>query len=149
MTAEFDITWTRLERRWDRGFDMLMPEEQQTIALWWLEAEVMNGTLDQFFWNTSGNLAGLALQGLERLGLPITHAALAGAMAKFDPPYPENREARHAQLNALEARLGEKTFNALFEVESRVISELPERFVEAAAADLATRYARQGLDDGA
>jgi hypothetical protein len=70
-------------------------------------------------------------------------------MAKFDPPYPENREARHAQLNALEARLGEKTFNALFEVESRVISELPERFVEAAAADLATRYARQGLDDGA
>ena len=50
-------TWEVLERRWEAGFDELWPEEQQALALWWLISETMNGGLDQFFWNSSGDQA--------------------------------------------------------------------------------------------
>ncbi|WP_370682442.1 hypothetical protein [Comamonas sp. GB3 AK4-5] len=49
-------TWTLLEQRWDQGFEWLLQEEKEAIALWWLEAETMNGTLNQFFWNSAGDL---------------------------------------------------------------------------------------------
>ena len=29
-------TWKKLEMRWDNGFDKLMAEEQEAIALYWL-----------------------------------------------------------------------------------------------------------------
>ena len=73
-------TWKKLEMRWDNGFDKLMAEEQEAIALYWLQAETMNGGLDQFFHNSSGDLAPLALAGLKRLNCLQTYAMLSGLM---------------------------------------------------------------------
>ncbi|RZL63560.1 MAG: DUF4375 domain-containing protein [Variovorax sp.] len=138
-------TWETLERRWGEGFDALWPEEQQTIALWWLVSETMNGGLDQFFWNSSGDQAVLARAGLRRLQLSVTGAALDRALAHFGPAYPENREARHAALNRLIDHLGEASFDRLFDQETRVIQDYAERCDEVAVADLKRRYAEAGL----
>lgn len=138
-------TWKILERRWEAGFDLLWPEEQQTIAIWWLVSETMNGTLDQFFWNSSGDLALLAQAGLRRLQLPVTAAALDSALAHFGPHYPVNRDERHRVLDALIERMGEDRFNHLFDAHTTVIQDYVERCDEVAVQDLRQRYAGGGL----
>ena len=138
-------TWKTLERRWADGFEHLWPEEQQSIALWWLVSESMNGGLDQFFWNSSGDLALLAQAGLRRLNLPVTAAALDSALAHFGPAYPVDRDARHAVLHGLIARLGEDAFNQLFDAETVVMQDYVERCDEVAVNYLRARYAEAGI----
>lgn len=132
-------TWEILKRRWRAGFHQLTEEEQQTIALWWLEAETMNGTLDQFFWNSAGDLALVARAGLVRLQQHTTLQALDSALAHFGPGYPTDRNRRIDMLEAMEAEHGED----VFEAPSRIIQDLPEDFVAAALEQLAPRYARE------
>lgn len=130
-------TWKRLEARCDQGFDILLREEQEAIALWWLEAETMNGTLNQFYWNSAGDMALLARGGLRSLGMPITLAALESTLAHFGDDYPLDRDARMAVLEAIEERHGEDVFTPA----SRIIQDLPEDFVQAAVDRLAVLYA--------
>lgn len=118
-------TWKQLEARWDQGFDTLLREEQEAIALWWLEAETMNGTLNQFYWN---------------LGMPVTLAALESTLAYFGDTYPLDRDARMAVLEGIEERYGEDVFTPA----SRIIQDLPEDFVRATVDRLAVLYARDG-----
>ena len=136
---QFDKTWKQLEQRWEKGFEQLSLAEQQAIALWWLEAETMNGTLNQFFWNSSGDLALIARDGLVRLQQPITLKALDSALAYFGAQYPVDRDQRMDMLEEIEAQHGEDVFTPA----SRIIQDLPERFVEAAVADIAHIYAQQ------
>lgn len=131
-------TWKQLEDRWDQGFDTLLREEQEAIALWWLEAETMNGTLNQFYWNNAGDMALLARDGLRSLGMPITLAALESTLAHFGDTYPLDRDARMAMLEVIEAQHGTDVFTPA----SRVIQDLPEDFVQAAVDRLAVLYAR-------
>lgn len=129
-------TWQQLEARWGNGFDTLLAQEQEAIALWWLEAETMNGRLDQYFWNSAGDQALIALRGLHALHMPITARAFGGALALFGAHYPQEREARMQVLEALEAEHGED----LFEAPSRLIQDLPEDFVQAALDRLTELY---------
>jgi hypothetical protein len=131
-------TWERLEKNWGNGFDSLMREEQEALALWWLEAETMNGTLNQFFWNSSGDLALIALSGLKELNAPITLRAFMSALEYFGESYPVDRELRMAHLQEIESAHGEDVFTPA----SRVIQELPEDFIQAALARLEALYAR-------
>ena len=140
-----DTSWAVLEARWAAGFEQLWPEEQQALALWWLVSETMNGTMDQFFWNSSGDLALLAQAGLRRLNLPKTLAALDAALAQFGPAYPTNRDARTAQLEQLEATLGEAAFAKLFSAATDVIQAYTERCDEVAVNDLRPRYVAAGF----
>ena len=140
-----DASWALLETRWEAGFEQLWPQEQQTLALWWLVSETMNGTMDQFFWNSSGDLALLAQAGLQRLNLPKTLAALNAALAQFGPAYPTDRDARMAQLKQLEATLGEAAFATLFSAATDVIQAYTERCDEVAVNDLRPRYVAAGL----
>ncbi|MEQ9488551.1 MAG: DUF4375 domain-containing protein, partial [Alphaproteobacteria bacterium] len=65
--------WKRLESRWrDIGFDGLDPVEREAIALYWLEAEVMNGGFEQYFSNSSGDSVAEAIRGLGRLSCTAT-----------------------------------------------------------------------------
>lgn len=128
--------WQRLESRWSEGFDNLLDEEKQAIALWRLEAETLNGTLNQFFWNSAGDLALTARSALQSLGMPITLQALDEALAFFGPDYPVNRSDRVDQLKAIEARWGEDVFAPA----SRTIEALPEDFVQAAVDRLGHLY---------
>lgn len=130
-------TWKRLEENWSNGFDLLMKEEQEALALWWLETETMNGTLNQFFWNSSGDLALIALSGLQGLSAPITLSAFMSALAYFGESYPADRELRMARLEEIESVHGEDVFTPA----SRVIQELPEDFLQAALARLEALYA--------
>jgi len=136
MNEELKAIWQQLEQRWQSGFEALMPEEQQTVALWWLEAETMNGTLNQYFWNTAGDQALIARAGLVRLRQSITRDTLDSALTYFGPDYPEDREQRMEKLEAIEAEHGSDVFTPA----SRIIQDLPEDFVAAALRHLATIY---------
>jgi len=137
MSLTESPTWKLLEQHWDEGFDSLMQEEKEAIALWWLEAETMNGTLDQFFWNNSGDLALIARSGLVSLGMPVTLQALQSALDYFGDTYPTNREQRMQQLEAIEEVHGAGVFIPA----SDIIQDLPEDFVQAAVDRLENIYA--------
>jgi len=130
-------TWKRLEERWNEGFGNLLPEEQEAIALWWLEAETMNGTLNQFFWNSSGDLALVALAGLRKLNMPITMAAFESALRLFGDNFPTDRTERMTVLEKMEGEHGADVFTPA----SNIIQDLPEDFVQAAVNRLARVYA--------
>ena len=83
MSITSSPTWQQLEARWDNGFETLLAQEQEAIALWWLEAETMNGRLDQYFWNSAGDQALIARRGLHSLRMPVTLQAFNAALALF------------------------------------------------------------------
>lgn len=138
MSLTSNPTWKQLEENWGNGFDSLMKEEQETLALWWLEAETMNGTLNQFFWNSSGDLALIALSGLKALNAPTILKAFMFALKYFGESYPIDREQRMARLEEIEAAHGEDVFTPA----SRIIQDLPEDFVRASLSRLEAVYAR-------
>lgn len=74
-------------------------ETQRVVfAAYWLQAEVLNGGLQQFFYNDSGVLAPEAVQAFHALGLPKLAAGVESAMQWFGSSYPREREARQAAL---------------------------------------------------
>lgn len=135
MTPAHEAIWRMLETRWELGFEALASEEREAIALYWLEAEVMNGGLHQYFYNSAGDLAVLAVSALDRLGCERTLSILKGAMSKLGAEtYPIDWSARQLLLG----RLSED-----FDAETRELQDLPERFFEAAMEDLSWRYGRK------
>ena len=138
MSITDSHTWKRLENNWKNGFESLTREEKEAIALWWLESETMNGTLDQFFHNSSGDLALIALSGLESLSTPVTLQAFRSSLSYFGHSYPTDRNQRMATLEEIEARHGADVFAAA----SRVIQDLPENFLQSAVDRLELAYAR-------
>lgn len=129
--------WTQLEQRWDQGFDRLLQQEQEAIALWWLEAETMNGTLNQFFWNSAGDLGLVARSGLVSLGMHKTLRAFQSALDYFGDLYPTDRALRMQRLEQIESDHGADVFTPA----SRIIQDLPEDFVQAALDRLEPVYA--------
>lgn len=129
-----------LETRWDKGFDKLELEEQQAIALYWLEAETMNGGLNQFFHNSSGDLAPLALAGLKQLNCMQTYTVLHDLMLQiFGEHYPTAQDDRFAFLEAIEAKLGpDYDRNA-----TNFIQDLHEDFMPLVINGLQKLYANQ------
>jgi hypothetical protein len=126
----------RLRQRWEAlGFDALSQAEQEAVALYWLEGEVMNGGLHQYFYNSSGDMAELALAGLARLGATESLAHFRSAIDKLGAgEFIANRDARYARLVAL--GMSENPFDS----ETRALQDLPENFFELALFDLAARY---------
>jgi Domain of unknown function (DUF4375) len=137
-SATSSLTWKMLETRWNNGFDALESEEQEVLALYLLEAEIMNGGLDQFFHNTSGDLAPLALAGLKRLNCRQTYQVLSDLMALvFGEKYPIKREERFPFLAEIEANVGADYDRKA----TNFIQDLPEAFLEQAVTSLEKRYA--------
>lgn len=133
--------WKFLETRLEGGFETLLPEEQEAIAIGVLVAETMNGTLDQFFWNSSGDLALTARAGLHRLEQSLTLAALDSALKYFGPAYPLERYSRQEMLEAINAQYGEDVFQDA----SNLIQDLPEEVDEIALLRLGELYVQQGM----
>lgn len=132
-------TWKILERRWgELGFEGLTTEEREVISLFWLEGETMNGGLDQFFHNSSGDLAPHAISGLKRIGAHKSLALLESAIGKFcTGAYPVDRDTRWAMLQALP--------EGIFDAETDALTDLPERFFENAVDALASQYRATGV----
>lgn len=98
----------------------------------------MNGTLNQFFWNSSGDLALIALSGLEKLNASATLKAFMSALEFFGESYPVDRVQRMVRLEEIERVHGEDVFTPA----SRIIQDLPENFVQTALSRLEALYAR-------
>lgn len=132
-----DQTWKQLERRWkDLGFDGLTLQEKETISLYWLQAELFNGGLDQYFHNSSGDLVPYAISELKRIGAHQTLALLESAMGKIDAnEYPVDRSKRLEILRRSDSEINP------FEIETDAMEELPERFFDLAVEELASTYA--------
>jgi len=117
VTLNADEIRDRLEDRWERiGYDALLPVERDFILTWWLEAEASNGSLHQYFANSTGDSAVDALAALDRIGAPHAAAVLRGAMKLFgDGPFPTDRTERNKILDTIADRddNGRDTFGAL------------------------------------
>lgn len=73
-----------LRSRWDAlGFENLRPSEKDYVYVWWLYVEVMNGAFDQYFYNSAGDSALLALSALQSLGADGAYAILSDALHQF------------------------------------------------------------------
>ena len=72
-----------------------MPQPYADILLIdWLNAEQLNGSMHQFFYNSSGDHAPDIAFALQRAGLPDHAAALEKGMAHIGTPYPTDRATR-------------------------------------------------------
>jgi hypothetical protein len=92
--------------RWGKlGYEKLLPEEQDYIMIWWLVAEVNNGTFAQYFSNETGDHALQALNGLKQCNAVEGARILQAAMDLFLPfgGYTPDQELRNSRIDKLEA----------------------------------------------
>lgn len=124
-----------LRERWGNGFNTLLLEEKETIALYWLEGEVMNGGLSQYFSNSSGDLTDYALSGLRRVEATQTLAVFSSAVRKLGAgDRVADGSVRTACLERLDFELDP------FDAETRIIQGLPEDFFRRSLDSLAPIY---------
>ena len=76
------------------------PVHQVIFATYWLQSEVLNGGLGQFFGNDTGVLAPEAVDACKVLNMPRLAAKLQEAMGWFGSPYPRQRELRETKLDS-------------------------------------------------
>lgn len=139
LSAEQQRTWKLLEGRWEKlGFENLDDIEKEAIALFWLDGEVDNGGLHQYFLNSSGDMAPYAVAGLERLNAKEALALLKSAMKKLKRgPYPTDQEERYDLLDAF----GD---DDPFDAETRALTRLADTYFNHAVDALAAAYAKRG-----
>ncbi|MEZ5299507.1 MAG: DUF4375 domain-containing protein [Verrucomicrobiales bacterium] len=53
----FDKDVEKEWKEWKKGYEQLNEGRQMAVRFWWLTAELSNGGLDQYFWNSSGDFA--------------------------------------------------------------------------------------------
>lgn len=132
-----DEIFKKLESRWDLlGFDNLEEDEKEAVALFWLEVEVMNGGLDQYFSNSSGDLYYYAVSGMERIKASKSLKLLKSAAEKLGERYPTQRDDRIDILEELWVDVDDP-----FDYETNLLQELPEYFLNMSLETLMENHA--------
>ena len=129
-----------LRSRWDAlGFDNLRPSEKDYVYVWWLYVEVMNGAFDQYFYNSTGDSALLALSALQSLGADGAHAILLDALHSFDSVggFKADRSERWQCLDALP--------NGAFDDATRGFYDLAEDIRAIALLEVERDYEHDGI----
>ncbi|MEX2170445.1 MAG: DUF4375 domain-containing protein [Pirellulales bacterium] len=108
-----------IEARWKTlGYNNLLPAERDYILVWWLQAEVSNGALHQYFYNSTGDNVFDTLLALQSLGATNCHRILNEAVAAFgEQGYPIDRNERIKRLDSfskVDSKLKCNIFTALF-----------------------------------
>ena len=135
--AVFEERWGALE------YQGLLKQEQEYLAVWWLDGELQNGGLDQYFLNSAGDLAPEALAGLDAVGATVVKRLLVEAMALFGAgSYPTDQHARQERLLLLSPD-GEA-----LDRQTDEILATGEPFVALAARRLRGTYEEMGLMPG-
>lgn len=80
------------------SYEAASPESRVSFCAFWLQAEVLNGGLSQFFSNGTGVLAPEAVAACRAVGMPMLAEKVERAMAWFGPEYPRDREVREDAL---------------------------------------------------
>jgi hypothetical protein len=131
-----DSAEAAIHERWKAtGFDSLLPEEQGYIAAWWLAMEVSNGGFSQYFYNSSGDSALLALQALEQSGAEETRSLLSKALCVFNQVggYVASREERFKALKRLPTMSFDALDSQFYDGEETFMSNVLSRAVRARA----------------
>jgi hypothetical protein len=88
-----------------RGESSITEIEHRLYAVYFMDGEVMNGGFHQYFHNSAGNNAGVALAGLKDMGATSTAAILESAMAVFSGGKPPiDRKKRWKVMKKMESR---------------------------------------------
>jgi len=69
-------------------------------STWWVEAEVNNGGLNQYFWNSSGEFARDAVAGFDRIGVPAMARLMERGIAIRDQDEAKNKKFGAKLANA-------------------------------------------------
>jgi hypothetical protein len=94
-----------LDKKYGPGFASMSRPEQNVYLVWVLQGEVVDGGLDQFFGNSSGNCAVRTAAALDEIGLVQESKVYRDALALFPDASPsEDRSTRYDQLDAIGAR---------------------------------------------
>jgi len=117
---QFEYVVATYTPAWDKylakGLQALTETERTLLAVWVVDAEVNNGGFDQYFFNSSGDLAPETPSALERIGAPRAAALLRRAIERFPDAQPASTQtARHDQLEALRLDDDESIFEDLDE----------------------------------
>lgn len=113
--------WPPIAKRWNtHGFSALAPQEQTFARVWMLVAEVDNGGLAQYLFNSHGGEGLLAVDGLRQMGAFGLADELRAALAALPGGHPAAmQDQRQAQIDALDpaARVLERFDEALYAAE--------------------------------
>jgi Domain of unknown function (DUF4375) len=96
--------WPPIAERWNaQGFRALSPQEQSFARVWMLVAEVENGGLAQYLFNSHGGEGLLAIEGLRQIGASQLADDLRVALAALPGGRPAaTQDERQAQIDALD-----------------------------------------------
>lgn len=72
-----------VRKEWRKGYGQLNQGRQMVVRFYWLNAEVSNGGLDQYFWNSSGDFAQDTVRDLQIIGQPAAAEILERASRKL------------------------------------------------------------------
>ena len=121
MNSDFniDIIDSIYERIEIVGYENITREERHFFDIWWLEAEVNNGSFDQYFNNSSGLNAKNALEALTVIGAKKMSLILKKAIDLF----PDNYFVPHVYDNTI-------TDDCLSAKDMEFLDQLSDEFIE-------------------
>ena len=126
--------------RWaELGFDGLSTAEKRYVGIFWVSGDVYNGGFDQFFHNSSGDMALLALEGLRVVGAHQTAGLLAEAMSLIPSGYSADQDIRHDRISSIPE--GEDRFDSV----TRRFYANEERYEDMYLRLLEDFYDREGI----
>lgn len=105
----------KLEVYSEEDYRKLPPRDRYLWDVTWFETEVMNGGVDQYLQNDTGDHIDECLEALQAIGAKKSHSLLTQACSLFPERRPSaNRELRQKQLREL---TGEKNIDDLIQGE--------------------------------
>jgi hypothetical protein len=130
--------WDKLGQRYEKvGFGELSNDEQHYVVLEALAGDTLNGPLDQYFFNYSGDLALVAIEALDALGEEEASATLRAVIMKLWPTgYPTDRSDRYENIAAVRNE-------AFLDTQSEIIVATHERFLARCLDLLADQYSNE------
>jgi hypothetical protein len=112
----FKISDFVFKKYYKSGYQKLSVPEKVFVCVWGLEAEVNNGGFDQFYFNSTGDLAADTLDALITIGALNAGEIVREANAVFGPDGPDkDLKNRQEQLGSL----GEKVHETLDELDKK------------------------------
>ena len=132
--------WDKLGQRYEEvGFGRLSTLERQFVALEALAGDTLNGSLDQYFCNSSGDLALIAIEAIDALGEQGVSATLREVISELWPTgYPTDRSERNERFSNIND-------DVFLESESDVIVASHERLLAQSLDALAESYAKGSI----
>jgi hypothetical protein len=101
-----------------KRFSKLSESQKVLYPVHWLESEVCNGGLHQFFSNTTGILAPEAVLGFQAIGLTDFAELIEKSMSFFGEYYPREREKRQELLDLFDEE-NKDTWNPFEETDKK------------------------------